>query len=74
MEVQYLSDAQGNHTSVLISIEDWNKIKNCYEELKETEKPKEKPSDFRGAISSETAEQLKEYAKKTRSEWDRDIS
>ncbi len=74
MEVQYLSDAQGNRTSVLIPIEDWNKIKDRYEELKEIEKPKQKPSDFRGAISSETADQLIEYTKKARAEWDRDIS
>lgn len=74
MDVQYVSDAQGNTTSVLIPIEDWNKIKDRYEEMMKTENPKKKPSDFRGAISSETAEQLREYTKKSRTEWERDIS
>ncbi|MPR34749.1 hypothetical protein [Salmonirosea aquatica] len=73
MDVQYVSDSQGKTTSVIIPIEDWNKIKDRYEEVKKVEKSKKKPSDFRGAISSETAEQLREYTKKARAEWDRDI-
>lgn len=74
MDVQYVSDAQGNTTSVLIPIEDWNQIKDLYNELKKAQKPKKKPSDFRGAVSSETAEELRKYTRKARAEWNRDIS
>ena len=73
MEVQYLSDAQGNHTSVLIPIADWNKIKDCYEELKKTEKPKKKPSDYVGCISKETAERMIADIEESRNQWERDI-
>ncbi len=73
MDVQYVSDAQGNPTSVLIPIEDWNKIKDRYEEVKQAEKPKKKPSDFRGSISSETAIELNAHIEKSRNEWERDI-
>lgn len=75
MDVQYLSDAQGNHTSVLIPIEDWNIIKDRYEELKARKKSKNKnkPSDFEGCISKETAERMNADIEQSRNEWERDI-
>ena len=74
MNLQYISDARGRHTAVVIPIEEWNNITAKHEDLKELEKPKMKPSDFRGAISKETAEAMIQYVEQSRNEWDRDIS
>jgi hypothetical protein len=74
MDIQYLSDEQGRHTAVQIPIDDWNKLTEENEIFKNFEKKKKKPSDFRGAISKNTAEQLLQYATQSRTEWDRDIS
>ena len=73
MDVQYVSDAQGNTTSVLIPIEDWNKIKDRYEEVKKAENPKKKPSDFEGCISKETAERMISDIEESRNQWERTI-
>lgn len=61
MNVQYLSDAEGIHTAIVIPIDEWNTITAKYEDLKMLEKPKQgttrlKPSDFVGCISKETAQ------------------
>ena len=77
MDIQYLSDEQGRHTGVQIPIDEWNKLTKENEVFKNFEKKKsvqKKPSDFRGAISKNTAEQLLQYATQARTEWDRDIS
>ncbi|MEY4538289.1 MAG: hypothetical protein RLZZ306_46 [Bacteroidota bacterium] len=79
MDLQYLSDEQGRQTAVQIHIpiDEWNKIKEENEVFKNLVKKKsvlKKPSDFRGAISKKTADQLLEYATQARTEWDRDIS
>jgi len=79
MEIQYLSDEQGRQTAVQIHIpiDEWNKIKEENEIFKNLGKGKsvqKKPSDFRGAISKKTAEQLLQYATQARTEWNRDIS
>ena len=76
MNLQYISDARGRHTAVVIPIEDWNNITAQYEELKELEleKPTKKPSDFRGAISKETAELMLQHAEQARNEWESGIS
>lgn len=73
MDVQYVSDAQGNTTSVLISIEDWNKIKDRYEEVMKVENPRKKPSDFEGCISKETAERMIADIQESRNQWERTI-
>jgi hypothetical protein len=57
MELQYVSDAQGTITHIIIPIEDWdNEVKHIYFEMKANEKPKQKPSDSSGSIWSEEAE------------------
>ena len=33
MNLQYITDTQGNHTGVLIPIFDWNLLKNKYKDL-----------------------------------------
>jgi len=77
MEIQYLSDEQGRHTAVQIPIDEWNKLTEENEVFRNFEKnnsSQKKPSDFRGAISKNTAEKLIQYATQVRVEWDRDIS
>lgn len=74
MNIQYISDRQGKHTAVVIPIDDWNEITERFQDLKEKEKPKAKPSDFRGAISKKTADELLMYVEQARGEWERSIS
>ncbi|WP_041952400.1 hypothetical protein [Spirosoma spitsbergense] len=78
MNVQYLSDAQGRHTAIVIPIEEWNTIAAKHEDLKMLEKPKQdvdrrKPSDFVGCISKETAQEMIADIELSRSEWERRI-
>ncbi len=77
MDIQYLSDEQGRHTAVQIPIDEWKKLTEESKVFKDYEEKKsvlKKPSDFRGAISKNTAEQLLQYVTQARTEWDRDIS
>ncbi len=77
MDLQYLSDEQGRQTAVQIPIDEWNKLTEENEVFRKYENKKtvkKKPSDFRGAISKKTADQLLEYVTQARTEWDRDIS
>jgi predicted aminopeptidase len=74
MDIQYLSDEQGRQTAVQIPIDEWNKLTAEHEVFRNYEQKKKKPSDFRGAISKNTAEQLLQYATQSRTEWDRNIS
>jgi hypothetical protein len=53
MDIQYISDNHGNHTAVVIPIDEWNSITDKHQDLKTLEKPKMKPSDFVGCISKE---------------------
>jgi hypothetical protein len=69
MDIQYLSDEQGRQIAVQIPIDEWNKLTEENEVFRNFEKNKsaqKKPSDFRGAISKNTAEQLLEYIEQTR--------
>ena len=64
MGTQYLSDEQGKRTAVQIPIQDWNKLIEESKTFRNSEKDKssqKKPSDFRGAISKDTADQLLQY-------------
>ncbi len=77
MDIQYLSDEQGRQTAVQIPIEEWNKLteeSKVFRDYENNKSVKKKPSDFRGAISKKTVEQLLQYATQARTEWDRDIS
>jgi hypothetical protein len=69
MDIQYLSDEQGRHTAVQIPIDEWKKLTEENEVFRNFEKKqsvKKKPSDFRGAISKNTAQQLLQYIEQTR--------
>ena len=64
MGIQYLSDEQRKRTAVQIPIQDWNKLIEESKTFRNSEKDKssqKKPSDFRGAISKNTADQLLQY-------------
>ena len=73
MNLQYISDAQGKHTAVVIPIEDWNKITERHQDLKVLEEPKKKPSDHFGTLSAETAQQMITDIEQSREEWERTI-
>jgi len=69
MGIQYLSDEQGKRTAVQIPIEDWNKLIEESKTFGNSEKDKssqKKPSDFRGAISKSTADQLLQHVEQAR--------
>ena len=69
MGIQYLSDEQGKRTAVQIPIQDWNKLIEESKTFKNSEKDKssqKKPSDFQGAISKNTADQLLQYVEQAR--------
>ena len=38
MDLQYISDADGKHTAVVIPIEDWKELTTKHEELRDLEK------------------------------------
>lgn len=82
MDLQYISNEHGETTAVIIPIQEWNNLTARHEDLKELSKetkpdrenpPKKKPSDFAGIITKEQAQEMHNYLKKTRGEWDRDI-
>jgi hypothetical protein len=74
MSVHYISDKHGKHTAIVIPIEEWDNITSKHQDLKSLEKPKMKPSDFRGAISKKTTEELLQHTEQARTEWERNIS
>lgn len=71
MELQYISDASGNHTAVVIPIKDWEELTNQYDALKNMENKANgiKPSDFEGAIPSDVADAMQAYVKTSRESW-----
>ncbi len=73
MELQYLSDIRGNHTAVVIPIDDWNNLTETYQGLKTLEKQKNGASRFKGLLTNEEADKYHLYLQQARSEWDRDI-
>jgi len=82
MDLQYISNENGEKTAVIIPIEEWKHITDRHQDLKdldETISGKEsirktrKPSDYAGIISKEEAESMQSYLKNARSEWDRDF-
>ena len=73
MNLQYISDAQGRHTAVIIPIEEWNNITAKHQELKSLAKPTKKPSAFVGCISKEMAQKMIEDIELSRNQWERTI-
>ena len=71
MDIQYISDTNGNHTAVVIPIEEWNSITDKHQDLKTLETPKKKPSDFVGCISKEIAQKMITDIEHSRNQWER---
>jgi hypothetical protein len=69
--LQFLSDAKGRRTAVVIPIEEWNLLKQKHKDLNDMEKPKKKPSDFVGCISKETAQKMISDINNSRNQWER---
>ncbi len=74
MPIQYITDAKGEHTAVLIPINEWELITRKHKDLKDletaTDKPKTKLSDLAGKLSYETAEAMLNYVAEGRNEWE----
>ncbi|QMW03064.1 hypothetical protein [Spirosoma foliorum] len=69
MNVQYLSDAEGRHTAIVIPIEEWNTITAKHEDLKMLEKPKQKLSEkYAGKLPATLADELQDYVTQSRTE------
>ena len=79
MTLQYLKDDYNNTTAVEIPISDWEKITRTHQdinlmlEIKKDTVKKLKPSDFRGCISSQTADNLNDHIEQSRREWNNNI-
>ena len=74
MDLQYISDPDGRQTAVVIPIDEWHSITAKHQDLKSLETPRRKPSDFRGAISKKTADELLRYTEQARKEWESGLS
>ena len=74
MPLQYITDASGEHTAVLIPINEWELITRKHEDLKSLEtmaaKPKAKLSTLAGKLSYNTAEAMLNYVAEGRNEWE----
>ena len=74
MSLQYITDATGVHTAVLIPIKEWELLKNRHSDLKDLEKNDQKPpiklSELAGKLSYETAEEMLNFVAESRKEWD----
>jgi hypothetical protein len=75
MPLQYITDAAGEHTAVLIPINEWELITRKHEDLKSLEtavaKPKIKLSDLAGKLSYETGEAIINQVAEDRSGWEK---
>ena len=78
MPLQYLSDASGKQTAVVIPLNDWNRLKSKFRGIEQVISAKlpaskrTKPSDFRGSISKETANDINRYIDESKKEWEND--
>lgn len=70
MPLQYITDAAGEHTAVLIPINEWKLITRKHENLKGLEtraaKPKVNLSALAGKLSYETVEAMLNYIEEGR--------
>ena len=77
MPLQYITDTNGKHTAVLISIDEWEKITNQHADLKQLEKPFSNPaiklSDLAGKLPAQTADAMHKYVEESRNEWEQRI-
>ena len=75
MPLQYISDASGNHTAVLIPITEWELLTRKHADLRALELPQKpifnkKPSDYAGAMPKQVAEAFEQYVEDDRNKWD----
>lgn len=74
MPIQYITDAAGEHTAVLIPINEWELITRKHEDLKSLEitdvKSKIQLSSLAGKLSYKTAQSMLSYVAESRNEWD----
>lgn len=74
MPIQYITDAAGEHTAVLIPINEWELLTRKHKDLKNLEtaatKPKVKLSGLAGKLSYKTAEAMLSYVAEGRNEWE----
>lgn len=77
MPLQYITDANGKHTAVLISIEEWEEMTNRHADLKQLGKPHSKTavklSDLAGKLSAQSADAMHKYIEEIRNEWEQRI-
>lgn len=75
MELQYISDTNGNHTAVVISIEEWNNLTMIHSDLKSLENPIPKKiigklsEKYAGKLPASIAEDFQNYLNQSRGEW-----
>jgi hypothetical protein len=76
MPLQYITDAAGHYTAVLIPIREWESITRKHEDLKSLEtndvKSKIKLSSLAGKLSYKTAEAMLNHVAESRNEWNKD--
>lgn len=74
MPLQYITDASGEPTAVLIPINEWELITRKHEDLRSLEtaiaKPKVQLSTLAGKLSYKTAEAMLNYVAEGRNEWE----
>lgn len=74
MPIQYLTDAAGEHTAVLIPINEWELLTRKHEDLKNLEATAQKTnpqlSGLAGKLSYETAEEMLHHVAEDRDEWE----
>jgi len=74
MPLQYITDASGRQTAVMIPIDEWKRLTLEHEDLKQLEtenvKPKIKLSSLAGKLSDKTANAMLSYVEESRNDWD----
>lgn len=74
MPIHYITDAAGEHTAVLIPINEWELLTRKHEDLKNLEAAVKKPgiqlSGLAGKLSYETAEAMLHHVAEDRNEWE----
>jgi hypothetical protein len=64
MDLQYISDTNGNHTAVIIPIEKWNNLTEKHQDLKQLESSKNNAARFKNLLNNQEAEKYNTYLNK----------
>lgn len=77
MELQYISDNEGNPTAVIIPINEWNSITQKHKDLENlapaTTTKRGNADLIKGLLNNEQAEKYHKHLKNIRKEWDKGI-